>query len=248
MKTKNVGVILAAGRGDRAGFDVPKQFVELAGKPVIEYAINTFEHCILIDEIIVVTSADFIDTVEEIVRRRGFAKVKKVIRGGKERYHSSLAAINAGRPSVGEEVNLIFHDAARPLVTDCNITRVIRALEDYNAVTLVVPATDTVVAVDPSTNTINSAFDRSRLRNVQTPQGFNWATIDAAYNLALKDADFETADDSSVVFKYLPGEKIYVVRGENYNVKLTYKEDLDFIEDLLQRMKPKQTALNDQNK
>lgn len=234
MKKKNVGVILAAGRGERTGFDLPKQFVKLAGKPIVEHTINTFQQCISIDEIIVVTNGNCIGKIEEIVTNRAFTKVKKIISGGQERYDSSLAAIYASEPNSGEEVNLIFHDAVRPLVSDRIIKDVIQALEHYNAVDVVVSTTDTIICADAITNTISSVPDRSKLRNGQTPQAFNWHTIKTAYDLALKDPNFKTTDDCGVVLRYLPDEKIFLVSGKNNNIKLTYKEDLHVIDKLLQ--------------
>jgi len=235
MRKKNIGVILAAGNGERSGFDIPKQMIKLAGKPIVEHTISNFQTSASIDEIIIVTNSDCIEKIEEIVTTRGFTKVKKIINGGKERYESSLAAIDScGEEAQAIDIKLIFHDAVRPLVNDRIIRDVVEALEHYNAVDVVVPTTDTIISTDPITNTIDAVPDRSRLRNGQTPQGFNWKTIKSAYDLALKDPDFKTTDDCGVVFKYLPEEKVYLITGENNNIKLTYKEDLHVIDKLVQ--------------
>lgn len=232
---KNIAVILAAGRGERSGFQMPKQMMKLAGKPLVEHTIAAFQSCQAIDEIIIVTSADCLDKIENIVSTRSFKKVKKIINGGSERYESSVAAINAcGNHSDQEGIKLIFHDAVRPLVNDRIIQDVVQALDHYNAVDVVVPTTDTIISSDPITNTIEWVPERARLRNGQTPQGFHLKTIKQAYELALKDPDFKTTDDCGVVLKYLPEEKIYLVNGENNNIKLTYKEDLHVIDKLLQ--------------
>lgn len=235
MRKKNIAVILAAGSGERSGFDIPKQMVKLAGKPIVEHTITSFHNCASIDEIIIVTSASCIGKIEDIVMNRGFTKVKKIINGGKERYESSLAAINACEPDAETtDLKLIFHDAVRPLVSDRIIRDVVQALDYYNAVDVVVPTTDTIIAANLITNTIDAVPDRSKLRNGQTPQGFNWKTIKTAYELALKDPHFKTTDDCGVVLKYLPDEKIFLITGEHNNIKLTYKEDLHVIDKLLQ--------------
>jgi len=235
MRKKNIAVILAAGSGERSGFDIPKQMIKLAGKPIVEHTISDFQNSTCIDEIIIVTNPNCIERIEEIVTNRAFTKVKKIINGGKERYESSLAAINAAAQDAEKmDVKLIFHDAVRPLVSDRIIRDVVQALDHYNAVDVVVPTTDTIISADPITSTIDAVPDRSRLRNGQTPQGFNWGTIKLAYQLALKDPDFKTTDDCGVVFKYLPEEKVYLISGENNNIKLTYKEDLHIIDKLLQ--------------
>lgn len=235
MEKKNIAVILAAGSGERSGFDLPKQLVKLAGKPIVEHTISNFENSACIDEIIIVTSTNCIAKIEDIVTNRAFTKVKKIICGGKERYESSLAAINASeQDSEHFDIKLIFHDAVRPLVNDRIIRDVVQALDHYNAVDVVVPTTDTMISADPITNTIDSVPARKKLRNGQTPQGFSWKTIKSAYDLALKDPQFKTTDDCGVVFKYLPDEKVYLVTGESNNIKLTYKEDLQIIDKLLQ--------------
>jgi len=234
MIKKNIAVILA-GSGERSGFDLPKQLVKLAGKPIVEHTISNFQNSSSIDEIIIVTSPNCLSKLEDIVTNRAFTKVKKIIFGGKERYESSVAAINACEQDAEKfEVKLIFHDAVRPLVNDRIIHDVVQALDHYNAVDVVVATTDTMISADPITNTIDSVPERKKLRNGQTPQGFNWKTIKTAYQLALKDPHFATTDDCGVVFKYLPEEKIYLVTGESNNIKLTYKEDLQIIDKLLQ--------------
>lgn len=232
---KNIAVILAAGSGERSGFEIPKQMMKLAGKPIVEHTIGTFQNCNAIDEIIVVTSTNCIEKIEDIVSNRAFSKVRKIISGGKERYESSLAAINAVELDAKDhQLRLIFHDAVRPLVSDRIICDVVEALDHYNAVDVVVPTTDTIISADPITNTIDNVPDRQKLRNGQTPQGFKWETIKFAYELARKDPNFKTTDDCGVVLKYLPDEKIFLVNGENNNIKLTYKEDLHIIDKFLQ--------------
>lgn len=227
--TKNIAVILAGGKGVRLGGERPKQFLKIAGKKVMEHTLSVFQEHPLIDEIIVVSNADYIRDVEEISVVNTFSKVTKILAGGEERYHSSLAAIKAYE---GEEVNLIFHDAVRPLVSQRIISDCIAALEKYNAVDVAVKTTDTIIAV--SNKFITTIPDRNSLNNGQTPQAFKLKTIQLAYENALMDANFKATDDCGVVKKYLPEEQIYVVEGEQYNMKLTYKEDIFLLDKLFQ--------------
>lgn len=235
MRALNVGVILAAGSGERSGFDQPKQMMKLAGRPLVEHTIEVFQTSPDIDEILVVTNALCVGRIEDIVASRRFCKVKAILLGGRERYESSLSAIAAydDRPA-GEKISLIFHDAVRPLVDHRIIHDVVQGLVHYNAVDVVVPTTDTIISANPVSNTIESIPDRSRLRNGQTPQGFALETIRAAYALALKDPEFRTTDDCGVVLRYLPDERIYLVDGAHNNLKLTYAEDLHILDKLLQ--------------
>lgn len=226
---KNIGVILAGGSGTRLGGDLPKQLTKIAGRKVIEHTVEVFEKHPLIDEICIVVHPDCMRDVEEIVLVNGFRKVKKILLGGRERYFSSLAAINA----YTENVNLIFHDSVRPLVNQRIITDCVKALDSYGAVDTAVPTTDTIIQVNEEREIV-FVPDRSKLRNGQTPQAFRRDVIARAYELALQDPEFKTTDDCSVVLKYLPEERIYVVNGETFNIKLTYKEDAFLLDKLFQ--------------
>lgn len=228
----NVAVILAGGVGSRMGSATPKQFYKVAGKMVIEHTIDVFENNGLIDEIAVVINPDFVREMEDIVLRNSWKKVKKILKGGAERYLSSLSAIEAYGDD--ENANLIFHDAVRPLVSDNIICDVVEALKHCNAVDVAVPSTDTIIQVDASGQRIENIPPRKYLRNGQTPQAFKLHTIRDAYRNALQDAGFVSTDDCGTVLKYLPKEPIYVVNGEAQNMKLTYKEDTYLLDKLFQ--------------
>lgn len=231
----NIAVILAGGSGTRMGNDIPKQFVCVAGRTIIEHTVRVFENNRNIDEICIVCKSEYEPRLREIVARNRFVKVKKIIQGGQERYHSSLAAVNA---YVDDNDNLIFHDAVRPLVNDRMINDCLAALEKYEAVNTVVPATDTIVRVDEN-GFLCEVPSRSMLRKGQSPQGFRRGTIAGAYRKALEDAGFTATDDCGVVKKYLPDVPIAVVEGESYNIKLTYPEDVVMFEYLLGQGKTK---------
>ena len=226
----NIAIILAGGSGSRFGRDLPKQFLKVAGKKVIEHTIDVFEHNDLIDEIAVVTQPEYIADVEQLVVNNHYRKVRKILVGGKERYHSSLSAINA---YTDDSDNLIFHDAVRPLVNDRIINDCIEALKEYDAVDVAIPVADTIIQVD-DTDCINAIPTRSLLRSGQTPQCFKRGVINKAYEIAMQDPNFVTTDDCGVVSKYLPETPVYVVKGEVFNMKITYKEDLFLVDKLFQ--------------
>jgi 2-C-methyl-D-erythritol 4-phosphate cytidylyltransferase len=230
--SKNIAVILAGGNGVRMGLELPKQFIKVAGKAVLEHTVQTFQGHRLIDEIVIVSHQSFIHLVENFVLNNDWPKVKKILNGGKERYDSSLSAINAYIEQ--GDVNLIFHDAVRPLVDDRIIEDVIRSLEKYEAVDTAVPASDTIIQVDNANNVICGIPNRAMLRRGQTPQGFRIRTIKKAYDIALQDPAFVATDDCGVIANYLPGVPIFVVAGEEQNFKLTYKEDIFLLDKLFQ--------------
>lgn len=232
---KVVAVILAGGLGARSGFSRPKQLIKLGGRPVIAHTLERFETHPGIDEIVVVTNQACLDEIEALIIRGRLTKVRRTLLGGDERYASSLAAIRAYEgEACHTELRLLFHDAVRPLVSHRVISDVINALDHYGAVDVAIPATDTVIGVDPATNTIADVPDRDRLRFGQTPQGFRFEVIRDAYELGLRDIAFRTTDDCGVVLHYLPEQKIVVVNGEQANRKLTYADDLLMLDKLLQ--------------
>lgn len=226
----NIAVILAGGSGSRLGGTLPKQFLKVAGKKIIEHTIDVFENNDLIDEIAIVSKEEFISDVEDIVVTNQYRKVKKVLTGGKERYDSSLSAIAAYDD---DNINLLLHDAVRPLVNDRIINDCIEALKSYRAVDVAIKTTDTIIEVD-NDNCISMIPPRHVLRNGQTPQCFKRGVIRKAYEIALKDPNFVTTDDCGVVRKYLPDEPVYVVNGEVFNMKVTYMEDLFLLDKLYQ--------------
>lgn len=228
---KNIAIILAGGIGSRLNAGIPKQFLKVAGMTVIEHTISVFQHHHLIDEIAVVANEAYHVKIQEYVVKNGFTKVKKVLMSGNERHFSSLSAIKAYE--FEGECKLIFHDAVRPLLNASIITQVIEALDKYGAVDVAIPSADTIIEVDEN-NIITKIPPRKNLRRGQTPQGFRLSVIKAAYDVALKDSAFITTDDCGVVLKYLPNQSVFVVPGEDVNMKLTYKEDFYLIEKLFQ--------------
>lgn len=225
---RNIAIILAGGVGSRLGMSTPKQFFKVAGKMVVEHTVDVFERNPRIDEIAIVSNPMLIADFENIVLRNKWRKVKKILKGGKERYDSSLSAIRA---YADEDVNLILHDAVRPLVSQRIINDVVDALQTHRAIDVAIPSVDTIVEVDD--DYISGIPDRSRLRRGQTPQAFDRALIEEAYEKGLKDPNFRTTDDCGVVQRYTD-EPIFVVRGEESNLKLTYREDTYMLDKLFQ--------------
>lgn len=237
----NIAIILAGGVGERCGLGAPKQFFKVAGKTVIEHTVDVFQSNRHIDEIAIVINSMFQREIQEMVMRNKWTKVKKVLLGGKERYESSLAAINAY--NMFPDSNLIFHDAVRPLLDNRIIDDIIVALDKYQAIDVAVPATDTIIQVDAEGQFIENIPNRRLLRRGQTPQAFKQKIIKEAYQIALKDPDFVSSDDCGTVVKYMPQVKVYVVRGEESNMKLTYKEDSYLLDKLFQL---RSTAIQDE--
>ena len=224
----NIAVILAGGSGHRFGSDLPKQFLTLAGKTVIEHSIEAFEQNGGIDEVAVVMNADYLPQMQEIIDRNPWQKVRKLLPGGAERHFSTLAAIKAYGGAT--DVNLIFHDAARPAVSQRIITETVTALKTHPAVAVAIPATDTIFEVTEDGDFITAIPARKRLRCAQTPQAFRIDIIQEAYRKALQDPNFTSTDDCGVLLRYCPDVPIFIVPGDVANTKLTYPEDVITLE------------------
>jgi len=227
----NVAVLLAGGSGKRMGGPEPKQFLTVAGRTILEHSIRAFAANEGIDEIVIVSHADYVDRVTDIAAP--YPKVKHIVPGGKERYDSSLAAIRLYEQD-SDNVCMLIHDAVRCLVSQRIITDCIGALRQYKAVDVAVPATDTIVEVNEQGHIVRIP-QRALLRNVQTPQGFHLNTIAEAYRIGFQDPGFVTTDDCGVVHHYLPETPIFVVEGETTNLKITYPEDLLLAEKILKQ-------------
>ena len=220
----NIAVLLAGGSGRRMGGPEPKQFIQIAGRTILEHSIRAFHQHDGIDQIVIVAHADYIDRIKGIASP--YPKVRHIVPGGKERYDSTLAALNIYRTAENaSDIHLLIHDAVRPLVSQRIISDCIEALRHNNAVDVAIPCTDTIVEVNEQGH-ICHITPRAMLRNVQTPQCFSLQVIARAYELGLQDSDFVTTDDCGVVHRYMPEEPIYVVEGESTNIKVTFPADL----------------------
>lgn len=234
----NIAVILAGGSGTRMGADIPKQFLPLVGRAVIEYSLDTFNAHPAIDEMAVVIHPEWRSRMETIATERHWTKLTSIIDGGNERYISTLNAVMAFI-NRDDDTNLLFHDAARPMISAAIIDRVTETLVQSEAVGVAVPCTDTIWEVHPDIgeNTIGRFIaripERRLMWQAQTPQAFRLPLIRDAYQRALQDPQFTATDDCSVVRKYMPGIKIAVVEGDSTNFKLTGPDDMQRAETLI---------------
>jgi 2-C-methyl-D-erythritol 4-phosphate cytidylyltransferase len=248
-RMRTLVVILAGGTGQRVGSAVPKQLIEVAGRPILSYAIETFDtftHRFTqqpsaegpppaapgIDEIIVVMAPGYVDVAKAIAAP--YSRVSAVIEGGASRTESTLRALTA-LVAEPDDTRVLFHDAARPFVDHDVIGRCLTALDSYEAVAVGMPVADTIVAV--TGDLVTSMPARSGLRRFQTPQGFRLGTIRKAYELALADTagpvhHGSATDDCRVVHHYLPDVPIPVVEGSERNLKVTHPMDVFIAEHL----------------
>lgn len=219
-------VVVSAGRSERMGAQVSKQFLPLCDVPVIARTLSAFEACVMVSEVVVVARLDDLVEVAQLVKEYGFGKVVRIVPGGLTRQQSAMAGVRAMN---GETAFVAVHDGARPLVTPACIDRVVRAAFEKKAVTAAVRCKDTVKVADES-GAVLSTPDRGRLWNIQTPQVFEKALYRRALEKALgENADY--TDDCQLVEH--DGGRVFLVEGEYTNLKITTPEDIAVAEALL---------------
>lgn len=221
---KYTAVVLAAGAGKRMNTKVHKQYLEVAGKPLLYYTLKAFEES-RVDDIVLVTGAgEELYCRREIVEKYGFHKIKAVTAGGKERYHSVYQGLLAAE---GTDYVLI-HDGARPLVEQAVIERCMESVEKYQACAVGMPVKDTIKIVDGE-QFAKGTPDRSSLWQVQTPQTFSYALIREAYCKMLQQEDAVITDDAMVVER-MTSVPVKLIEGSYRNIKITTPEDLLLME------------------
>ena len=218
-------IVLSAGSGSRMKSDIPKQYMDLNGKPVIYYSLKAFEESDFSSIILVCGKNDVDYCKKEIVEKYGFTKVKAVVAGGKERYHSVYEGLK-----MAEGSDYVFiHDGARPMITP----QMIRRLQDVVIVegTAVagMPVKDTIKIVDEN-NYVESTPERKYVWQVQTPQCFSYSIIYEAYKAVITDetegVPIPPITDDAMVLSYATDYEIKMVEADYKNIKITTPEDI----------------------
>lgn len=232
QKENCTAIVLAAGQGRRMGTETQKQYLEILGKPVLWYSLEAFQKSEIIDDIIIVVGKGQEEYCKkEIVEKYQIQKVKKIVSGGAERYHS----VWNGLKELQESGYVFIHDGARPFVDEEMIKRAYENVLQYKACVVGMPVKDTIKIAD-SSRFAQETPDRNRVWSVQTPQVFEATIIKNAYEILLKQEDDSVTDDAMVVEKIL-GKKVKLVQGSYENIKITTPEDLDIARVLAEKRK-----------
>lgn len=217
---KITAIVLAGGSGKRMNSSVPKQYLMLAGKPVLYYALHAFDESDVTDIVLVVGAGEVAYCRDEIVHKYGIEKVHSIVEGGKERYDSVYRGLLAAE---GADYVLI-HDGARPLVTREIIARSIAGAKKYSACVVGMPVKDTIKTVDEN-GFVEGTPDRNRLWQIQTPQSFAYSLVKDAYAKVLSEDGTGITDDAMVVER-ATGLAVKTIEGSYQNLKITTPEDL----------------------
>lgn len=219
-------IIVAAGNGVRLGAKIPKAFVKINGKPMIEYSLKAYQSCKHIGEIILVKPPSH--QFNGLIYFDRFPKLAAIVSGGKER----LDSVRAGLNSVSPKADIILiHDAARPLIKPDKIEAVISAAKKHGAAILASPVTDTIKKAGKGW--ITGTVDRSGLWKAQTPQGFKKEILERSH---FNKRPISATDDSQLV-ELIKG-KVFIVPGDDTNIKVTTPIDLEIASCLLKKKRP----------
>lgn len=235
MKEHTTAIVLAAGQGKRMQSKVHKQYLLLQDKPVLFYALKAFEDSFIDDIVLVVGKDEEEYCRKEIIDKYGFKKVRAIIEGGKERYHSVAYGIKA----IQWECNYIFiHDGARPFISREILNRVFEQVKKNKACVVGMPVKDTVKIADEA-GFVESTPNRARVWQIQTPQVFETEVISEAYSRLLTEemrllSEGVTVTDDAMVVEHFMKLPVKLVEGSYQNIKITTPEDLEIARSFLQ--------------
>jgi len=216
-------IIVSAGKGERMGGE-DKMFAPLAGKVVLAWVVDTFQHCLLVDQIVVVLAEHHLERGKKLAKEQGWSKVTDICPGGQQRQDS----VAAGLRQLKDCHWVIIHDSARPLVTEALIESGLEAVKETGAAVAAVPVTDTIKLASDD-GFILGTPPRHSLQAVQTPQVFRFDIITEAH----RRAEGMATDDASLVERL--GYRVKLYMGSYDNIKITTPSDLALAKILVQR-------------
>ena len=225
----NFAIIVAAGKSKRMGKNVNKIFLPLLNKPMIYYSIKAFQDCNLIDEIIVVVQKTDIKKINEIKQKYNFAKIKKIVGGGKERQGSVCNGLMSIRNAKNSDV-IVVHNGSNPLVKENEISGCINEAKKYGAAVAAFQLKDTIKKI--SNGFVEKTIDRQNIYQMQTPQAIKYSLFIEAFKNARKK-NLKVTDDVALVEAL--GKKIKIVPCSYENIKITTEDDLRIAEGILMK-------------
>lgn len=233
----NIAVILAGGVGNRLGAGIPKQFVEILGKPILAYTIEPFEKHPDVDAILVVCVKPYVDYIWELKEKYGFEKLRWVCEGGATFQESVMNGVNFLSDKAQPDDTVLFHFGASPFIKPDIIADVIRVCKEKG--TNAISTTDylllsgmkktTKTVLDPE-NYTDEYIDRDTIAVMNTPHAFQYGFIVDMYKEAVETGVIDTVEPHTTTLMYAMGKPIYFSKGSQDNIKITTKEDLEMFE------------------
>ncbi|TCD48485.1 2-C-methyl-D-erythritol 4-phosphate cytidylyltransferase [Chlorobium sp. N1] len=228
---KAIAIIAASGAGKRMRLPggKSKQLLEIGGLPVIHHTLRAFEEAELVGEVYIATKAESIELLREMALKAGFGKVRHVLEGGAERQDSVGNCVRAIAESGSEAEAILVHDGARPFIRPSEIDEIVRLSLESGACVPANRPKDTIKFVGDDPRYFGATLDRSKLLQVQTPQGFRTELLVEAHTKAAEEGWYAT-DDAALVERYFPENPVRIYETGYHNIKITTPEDIGVAE------------------
>ncbi len=223
---KFTAIVLAAGSGKRMGQEVPKQYMNLGGMPLMAHCLKTFQESKVTQIVLVVAPGDIEKCRKEIIEKYHIDKCVAIVEGGEERYNSVYAGLKAI-----DDGYVLIHDCARAFVSIDIIHRCMSAVALYESCVVGMPSKDTIKITDSKRKVLDTP-DRSNVWVVQTPQCFEYNLVRSAYDKIIPKADKTITDDAMIV-ELATDHDVHMIEGSYTNIKVTTPEDVAFGEAIL---------------
>jgi len=228
----NIVVVLAAGTGSRVGANIPKQFVEVMGKPILAYTLEVFQNNKNIDAIEIVCHRDWLEEVREIVSRYGLSKTKWIAEGGDTFQRSVMNGLFHLKGELDPQDIVVVSFGVSPMTTDEIIDDSIRVCSIHgNAIASEDMVLCTCIKDDESSST--KGILRETLKGFSNPWTFRFGEVCEAYETALEQGILDSIEPHTTSLYFALGKRIFFSKTTSTNFKITTKEDLDFFEGLL---------------
>lgn len=222
---KSYAIIPAGGKGTRLNSSIPKQYLKIDGKYLIEYTLQPFQECKEIDSIIISAEKRYFGLIEEIKTNNNFDKIIQIVEGGNSRQESVFNALSTLKASHNDLI--VVHDAARPLLSLELLSEGIKKAKLFDNVVTAVGVKDTIFK---ASDYVEKYISRENIYYAQTPQIFRYENIKDAFDQAIKNK-FIGTDESMLV--QAAGYKVYIIEGNPKNLKVTTDEDIKLMSMLL---------------
>ena len=232
----NRAIIIAGGVGSRMGHDIPKQFIEVEGKPVLMYTLESFQNHPLVDSIVLVCIDGWQEDVRSWCAQSSITKLSKIVTGGASGQESIRNGVFSLEGESADDDVIIIHDGIRPLVDDFVLTDVIHKCRQYGNAVTSLPYNEQIFLVDDEISTVKY-IPRETLRRVSTPKAYLFGRLDSAYHEAFeKQIGIYGSSYTNTMMVEL-GERLYFAAGSDKNVKLTTPDDLEWFRAYLRKGK-----------
>lgn len=233
MSKKNIAIIIAGGSGKRMGLDVPKQFVNVKGKPVIIYTLEAFENLPQIDAIEIVCIKGWENTLSDYIKKYNISKVKWIIEGGSTGQESIRNGVFNLKEELESDDNIIIHDAVRPMLDEEIILDVIAKCNIYGNGISSMPYNEQIFIKDDDISTLKY-IPRETLRRMVTPQAYKFELIYNAYKEAFEKNIGVSGSSYANTMMVELGHRLYFAAGSDKNIKLTTQDNLQIFKAMLE--------------